>query len=116
METEAGSLQNGVSGGLPKGSQCLELPVLSGQMAAGDYIAIIVCVLLPWVSFGFSALEGTQVSKGVERQETPQDLCLGALASTNLPSLFFSQSQLTQLTIPGPRPVAPAPNPPPIGE
>jgi len=62
VETEAGPLQNGVSG---------ELPVISGQMAAGDYVSIILRVLLPWVSVGFSALEGPQVTKGVERQETP---------------------------------------------
>ena len=58
MEAEAGPLQNGVSG---------ELPVISGQMAAGDYIS----VLLPWVSVGFSALEGPQVSKSIDRQEAP---------------------------------------------
>lgn len=60
----------------------------------------------------FSALEGTQVSKGVERQETPWDSCLGSLASTNLLSPFFPQLQ----SIPVPRPAGPAPNPPPIGE
>lgn len=111
METVAGPLQSGVSGGLPReASPCIP------QSFEGRCLQVIIYpssrVLLHGYLSVFSALEGTQVSKGVERQETPWDSCLGSLASTNLLSPFFPQSQ----PIAVPRPAGPAPNPPPIGE